>query len=103
MVPSIILMMGMVKNIEYAVSDSEKSSDYEFLNYQKQVQQKEIDLFQQENKALLNEVIQEISRKGLITDSYYQAILDFAIFWYFFTTLFICSFALLYYRKFKSS
>ena len=75
-----------------------------FTEYKKAAQEKQvIDIFAKENKLILNEVIREITAKGIVTQSYYKAILDFSLFWYFFTTLFITSFALLYYRKFKSS
>jgi hypothetical protein len=55
-----------------------------------------------ENKAMLTEIIQEITRKGIVPNMYYLAITEFVVFWYFFATLFTTSFALLYYRKFKA-
>ena len=64
--------------------------------------QEPINLFAPENKELLSEVIAEISKSGVVPHSYYMALLEFAIVWYFFITFFITSMALVYYRKFKA-
>ena len=61
-----------------------------------------LNLFHPDNKVMLTEVIQEISRKGIVPNMYYLALAEFVVFWYFFATLFTSSFALLYYRKFKA-
>lgn len=48
----------------------------------------------------LQMVFQEAASKGMLTFDYYEAILSFLIFWYFFSSTFVNVFSLLYYRKF---
>ena len=69
---------------------------------QSQSKNEDFSIFDGNNKDLLNQVIQEISQKGVVPHMYYIALFDFLIFWYFFAVLFTTTFALLYYRKFKS-
>lgn len=64
--------------------------------------QEPINLFAVENKELMIEVVNEISKGGIVPHSYYLALLEFCIVWYFFITTFITSMALVYYRKFKA-
>lgn len=45
-------------------------------------------------------VFQEAASKGMLTFDYYEAVLSFLIFWYFFSSTFVNVFSLLYYRKF---
>ncbi len=45
-------------------------------------------------------VFQEASGKGLVTLDYYEGVLSYLIFWYFFSSTFVHLFSLLYYRKF---
>ena len=56
--------------------------------------------FTLDNKEALGEVTGELSRKGIIPNMYHAALIEFYIFWYFFSTMLTTSVALLYYRKF---
>ena len=58
-------------------------------------------LFDPNNRAMLKEVVSELSAKGVVPLRYYQALLEFALLWFFIATLFITTIALVYYRKFK--
>lgn len=53
-----------------------------------------------DDREQLGEVFKEISNKGLLTLEYYEGYFGFLIFWYYFTSFLIMSFALLYYRKY---
>ena len=61
-----------------------------------------INLFDPTNKPVLQEIISELSNKGVVPQLYYQSLLEFAIFWYFLSTFFTSTMGILYYRKFKS-
>lgn len=60
------------------------------------------DLFHVNNREILQEVVKEISQKGFVPNSYYHDMFEFILFWYFFASFLTTSFALLYYRKFRS-
>ena len=68
MVPSLILLLNILKTLESALSMiNQQNFDYEFVSYQKEAKLRQINLFEPENKGILNEVIQEISKKGIIS------------------------------------
>ena len=59
------------------------------------------DLFQ--DREQLTTVLQEVSAKGLVPIEYQIDILNFLIFWYYFSSFVSMSFALLYYRKYREN
>ena len=53
-------------------------------------------------RNIVAEYIGEITKIGIVPHRYYAALIEFAIIWYHFAVMFVTSFALLYYRKFRS-
>lgn len=53
-----------------------------------------------DDTQVMQDIISEVSHKGLLTFEYYECVFSFLLFWYFFASLFIAMFSLLYYRKF---
>ena len=59
------------------------------------------DLF--EDREQLRIVFNEVIEQGLFHVDYQLVLLNFTVFWYFFSSFVIMSFALMYYRKFRES
>jgi hypothetical protein len=55
-----------------------------------------------QQKSALADYANELSKKGLIPFRFIEALLDFSLFYYCFAVFFTSTFALLYYRKFRS-
>ena len=53
-------------------------------------------------RNIVAEYVGEITKIGIVPHRYYAALIEFAIVWYHFAVMFVTSFALLYYRKFRS-
>lgn len=62
-----------------------------------------IDIIAPNMKDVLNEVITEVSSKGIVPIKFYVLLFEFCILWYFVATLMTTTLGLIYYRKFKSS
>lgn len=62
-----------------------------------------IDILTPSYKEILNEVISEISSKGIVPSAYYVFLVEFSLVWFFVATLLTSFMALVYYRKFKSA
>ena len=54
-----------------------------------------------QDKDNVSLIVQEIVQKGLVPVTYQLDFINFAIFWYFFSTFITQAFALLYYRKYR--
>ena len=53
-----------------------------------------------DDRDSLANVFKEISNKGIFTLEYYEGFFGFLIFWYYFASFLVMTFALLYYRKY---
>lgn len=53
-------------------------------------------------RTVLTEYVTELTQKGVVPQKYYSALLQFAVIWYFVAVLFMSTFGLLYYRKFRA-
>lgn len=60
------------------------------------------DLMEMGQRTIVTDYVGEIVKIGFVPYRYYGALIEFAIIWYHFALLFVTSFALLYYRKFRS-
>lgn len=59
-------------------------------------------LLEMGQRTIVTDYVGEITKIGVVPYRYYAALIEFAVIWYHFAVLFVTSFALLYYRKFRS-
>mmetsp|Transcript_25263 Transcript_25263/g.31631 ORF Transcript_25263/g.31631 Transcript_25263/m.31631 type:complete len:112 (-) Transcript_25263:18-353(-) len=76
-----------LRDVQSSVSEGSAAEPYDLL----------------QDKEQVTSVMGEISAKGLIPFEYQLDFFNFLIFWYFFASFLISSFALLYYRKYRES
>eukprot|EP00347_Sterkiella_histriomuscorum_P023126 403335847 len=106
--PMLLLLIYVHRLVSFITSD-QSSQRLDYASIYKRISEEqnkaqlngqkfEYNIFQ--DTASLSEMFTQISQKGLLTLEYYEAIFGFMIFWYFFSTLIVTFFSLLYYRKY---
>lgn len=110
MIPVLLALCGIHRVVTYANLESQKT-EFDFSSTIAKLRENESLVLETDgepynllqDKEQISIVMSEISAKGLFPFEYQIDFFNFCIFWYYFASFLVQSFALLYYRKYREN